>query len=64
VRAPGKDPAVRQAGVFVKGLSESLSRGIAAAAGVTTGAIYTYFKDKNALFEAIVDPVCGRRRRS
>ncbi len=33
-------------------------RNIAAAAGVTTGAIYTYFKDKNALFEAIVAPVC------
>lgn len=27
---------------------------------MTTGAIYTYFKDKNALFEAIVTPVCER----
>jgi len=41
-----------------KGYQKASLRGIAAAAGVTTGAIYTYFKDKNALFEAIVDPVC------
>lgn len=39
------------------GYKDASLRNIAAASGVTTGAIYTYFKDKNALFEAIVDPV-------
>lgn len=39
------------------GFNDASLRNIAAAAGMTTGAIYTYFKDKNALFEAIVDPV-------
>lgn len=44
---------------FLKnGFKNASLRNIAAAAGMTTGAIYTYFKDKNALFEAIVDPVC------
>lgn len=32
-------------------------RGIAADAGVTTGALYRHFKDKKALFEALVNPV-------
>ncbi len=41
-----------------KGFQNASLRNIAAAAGMTTGAIYTYFKDKNALFEAIVTPVC------
>lgn len=40
------------------GFKDASLRNIAAAAGMTTGAIYTYFKDKNALFEAIVGPVC------
>ncbi|ABR49966.1 transcriptional regulator, TetR family [Alkaliphilus metalliredigens QYMF] len=40
------------------GFKDASLRNIAAATGMTTGAIYTYFKDKNALFEAIVDPVC------
>lgn len=40
------------------GFKDASLRSIASAAGMTTGAIYTYFKDKNALFEAIVDPVC------
>lgn len=40
------------------GFQNASLRNIAAAAGLTTGAIYTYFKDKNALFEAIVSPVC------
>ncbi len=40
------------------GFKDASLRNIAAAAGMTTGAIYTYFKNKNALFEAIVDPVC------
>lgn len=41
-----------------KGFQGASLRNIAAAAGMTTGAIYAYFKDKNALFEAIVSPVC------
>jgi AcrR family transcriptional regulator len=40
------------------GFRDASLRNIAAAANMTTGAIYTYFKDKNTLFEAIVDPVC------
>lgn len=40
------------------GYKNASLRNIATAAGMTTGAIYTYFKDKNALFEAIVTPVC------
>ncbi|WP_432401894.1 TetR/AcrR family transcriptional regulator [Wukongibacter sp. M2B1] len=44
---------------FLKhGFKDASLRNIATAAGMTTGAIYTYFKDKNALFEEIVDPVC------
>jgi len=43
---------------FLKcGFKDASLRNISAAAGMTTGAIYAYFKDKNALFEAIVDPV-------
>ncbi|SFE12553.1 transcriptional regulator, TetR family [Paenibacillus algorifonticola] len=34
-------------------------RTIAQTAGMTTGAIYRYFSDKNALFEAIVGPTAG-----
>lgn len=41
-----------------KGFQNASLRNIASAAGMTTGAIYTYFKDKNALFEEIVAPVC------
>lgn len=41
-----------------KGFKNASLRNISAAANMTTGAIYTYFKDKNALFEAIVEPVC------
>jgi len=40
------------------GFKNASLRNIAAAANMTTGAIYTYFKDKNALFETIVEPVC------
>ncbi len=43
---------------LLKGFVKASLRNIASAAGMTTGAIYTYFKDKNALFEAIVSPVC------
>jgi AcrR family transcriptional regulator len=46
-----------------KGFQNASLRDIAAAAGMTTGAIYTYFKDKNALFEAIVAPVCEQAER-
>lgn len=46
-----------------KGFQGASLRNIASAAGMTTGAIYTYFKDKNALFEAIVDPVCEQIER-
>jgi AcrR family transcriptional regulator len=41
-----------------KGFKDASLRNIAAAAGLTTGAIYGYFKDKNAIFEALVEPVC------
>ncbi len=41
-----------------KGFKGASLRRIAAAAGLTTGAIYGYFRDKNAIFEALVDPVC------
>ena len=40
------------------GFQNASLRNIAAAAGLTTGAIYGYFQDKNALFDAIVTPVC------
>ncbi len=43
-----------------KGFKEASLRNIAKAAGLTTGAIYGYFKDKNALFEALVAPVSKR----
>ncbi len=43
-----------------RGFINASLRNIATSAGMTTGAIYTYFKDKNALFEAIVDPVCNQ----
>lgn len=43
-----------------KGYKDASLRNIAAAAGLTTGAIYGYFKDKNAIFEALVNSVCQR----
>ncbi|HWQ50411.1 MAG TPA: TetR/AcrR family transcriptional regulator [Terriglobales bacterium] len=46
-----------------KGFQKASLRGIASAAGLTTGAIYTCFADKNALFEAIVSPVCAQVER-
>lgn len=43
---------------FLKnGFSRGSLRTIASNAGVTTGALYRHFKDKNSLFEAIVSPV-------
>lgn len=41
-----------------RGFKDASLRSIASASGMTTGAIYTHFKDKNHLFESIVDPVC------
>ena len=40
------------------GFKNASLRNIAAAAGLTTGAIFGYFKNKNAIFEALVDPIC------
>lgn len=40
-----------------KGYKDANLRRIAAAAGVTTGAIYGYFSDKHELFRALVEPV-------
>jgi AcrR family transcriptional regulator len=40
------------------GFKDASLRHIASAADLTTGAIYTYFKNKDDLFEAIVNPVC------
>lgn len=39
------------------GYKEASLRRIAKAVGLTTGAIYTYFKGKQALFDAVVAPV-------
>lgn len=43
-----------------KGYKDGSLRSIAADAGVTTGAIYGYYKDKEALFTAIVSPAGDR----
>ena len=40
------------------GFKNASLRNIAAEAGLTTGAIYGYFKNKNAVFEELVRPVC------
>ena len=40
-----------------KGYQAASLRNIAKMSGVTTGAFYVYFPDKNALFEALVEPV-------
>ncbi|PKL29352.1 MAG: hypothetical protein CVV46_01180 [Spirochaetae bacterium HGW-Spirochaetae-2] len=42
------------------GFKDASLRRIASAAGMTTGAIYTYFKDKQALFDEVVAPVTGQ----
>ena len=42
------------------GFKKASLRNIAAGAGLTTGAIYGYFKNKDAIFEALVNPVCGQ----
>nr|WP_269322343.1 TetR/AcrR family transcriptional regulator [Paenibacillus sp. FSL R7-0331] len=46
-----------QAEFLKKGFAGASMRSIAQQAGMTTGAIYRYFPDKNSLFEALVDPV-------
>ncbi len=38
-----------------KGFEKASLRAISAAAGLTTGAVYFFFKDKNGLFGAVVD---------
>ena len=40
------------------GFKNSSLRNIASEAGLTTGAIYGYFKNKNAIFERLVSPTC------
>lgn len=45
-----------------KGFKDASLRDIAAAAGVTTGAIYGYYPDKNALFTALVEPCASHFR--
>lgn len=52
--------ACSKAEFLSKGFKDASLRNIASAAGLTTGAIYGYFKDKNAIFEALVNPVCKR----
>lgn len=42
-----------------KGYKDASLRDIAAAAGVTTGAIYGYYRDKSALFTALVEPAAA-----
>lgn len=44
---------------LTKGFAEASLRNIAAKAGVTTGAIYGYYSDKNALFTALVEPAAA-----
>ena len=43
-----------------KGYSESTTKEIASRAGIGQGSIYTYFKGKEELFDAIVDDVRDR----
>ena len=42
------------------GFKNSSLRNIASEAGLTTGAIYGYFKNKNAIFEMLVSPICEK----
>lgn len=45
-----------------KGFQDASVRQIAARAGVTTGAMYGYYADKAALFEALVEPAASTFR--
>lgn len=42
------------------GFQGASMRSIAASLGVTTGALYRYYTDKEALFEAVVEPAAGK----
>ena len=42
-----------------RGYDGSSVRGICAAAGVTTGALYFFFKNKENLFREVIAPVMG-----
>ena len=42
------------------GFANASLRHICAKAGVTTGALYAYFKDKNELFESVIAPATDR----
>lgn len=44
---------------LAKGFQDASLRRIAQEAGVTTGAIYGYYADKAALFQALVEPAAG-----
>ena len=46
-----------------KGFKNASLRNIAAAAGLTTGAIFGHFKSKNDIFESLVNPVCEQAER-
>jgi AcrR family transcriptional regulator len=43
-----------------RGFKDASLRTIAASAGVTTGAIYGYFENKDALFNYVVTPLCDQ----
>ena len=43
-----------------KGFTKASLRSISSAAGLTTGAIYFFFKDKDGLFSAVVKPTVDR----
>ncbi|ANY69894.1 hypothetical protein BBD42_27875 [Paenibacillus sp. BIHB 4019] len=51
--------ACAKAEFLENGFAGANMRAIAQTAGMTTGAIYRYFADKNALFEAIVGPTAN-----
>lgn len=44
-----------------KGYSESSVRNIAKSAGLTTGAVFRYFPDKESIFAELVAPVANER---
>jgi len=57
---PDTQKSIRSAGMkefLEKGFKDASLREIAAAAGVTTGAIYGYYRDKCMLFSDLVEPM-------
>lgn len=57
---PGFDEAIRKSAFdefMEKGFSEATMRGIAERAGLTTGALYTRYQDKDALFCSLFEDV-------